>query len=403
MAYLCRFGWLLAALVPLSGCRSDILKTGFETDPAADGWRTGVYGGPAEQFRGRWLERLPGGGQHCVAVQTGMWESPALPAVPFAYYRVPFAYRAPEPAYRVVRFFDAGGHEIVADDHNSLDAAADWTSTEFFTQAREGTATVRVGFCAGAGELFIDDVCVTPATPREALAAADRLYATLPPVTCAFEPGRWKELPRTMRLLRERQPLRLLLLGDSIANDIGNSLFHLQIERMYPGARITLLRSIVPGKSCAFFRDHLPEHVVDKAPDLVIVAGISHGNDAAAVRSFAERVRQTMATPVEFLVLTGASIEPGMTQSWKNKGFDSPPADVRLKAVAAEARFYAELVNARAAVPWATLDLRTLWEDYLAHSPHPRSWYQRDFVHANARGKEIMGRMLAQFFAPDER
>ena len=395
-------GWLAVALTGLTGCRSVLLETGFEHDPVAAGWRTGVYGYPRGSFAGCWADAGAARGRHCVTAHAGMWESPALPVEPFAYYRVSFASRAALPAFRVVRFFDAAGGELTADDHNAVDVAPGWTQGEFFTQAREGTATLRVGFCAGSGDLSVDDVCVARATPRQVLAAADRLYRTLPPVVCAFEPDRWRQLPHTRRLLHDGQPVRLLLLGDSIANDIGNSLFDLQIARMHPRAQITLLRSIGGGKGCAFYRHHVAEYVVDKDPDLVIIAGISHRNDMTAMRSVAEQTRQAMRKPVEFLVLTGASVEPGMDSRWKQEGFESPPADVRQQAVADEARFYRELVRVRDKVPWATLDLRTLWEEYLARSPQPRSWYQRDFVHANNRGRYVLGRMLAQFFRPGE-
>ena len=396
-----RIGWAVASMVALVGCRSVLLDCNFGRDPRPAGWRTGVYGRPGAASDGDWTAAPDDSRRRCVTVRTGMWESPALSVEPFAYYRVSFAYRTSAPAFRVVRFFDAEGRELVADDHNALDAAAGWTADEFFTQAREGAGTIRVGFCAGDSELAVDDVRVAPATSREVLAAADRLYAGLPPVECTPDPSRWEHLSRTRALLRGGQPLRVLLLGDSIANDIGNSLFHLQIERMYPGCRITLLRSIGPGKGCRFYRDRVQEYVVDKAPDLVIVAGISHDYDAAAMREVADRTRQAMQKPVEFLVLTGACIEPGMSYEWKNKGLDSPPAEVRQKAVEDEARFYAELQRLSDEVPWATLDLRTLWEAYLARSPHPRSWYQRDFVHANTRGKLVMGRLLAQALAPD--
>jgi hypothetical protein len=47
--------------------------------------------------------------------------------------------------------------------------------------------------------------------------------------------------------------------------------------------------------------------------------------------------------------------------------------------------------------------MRSAWEDYLARSPHPRSWYQRDFIHANARGKQALGRLLLEFFRPEDK
>jgi len=42
-----------------------------------------------------------------------------------------------------------------------------------------------------------------------------------------------------------------------------------------------------------------------------------------------------------------------------------------------------------------------VWEDYLAGCGRPLNWYQRDFVHANSRGKQILGRIMERFFTPD--
>ena len=65
------------------------------------------------------------------------------------------------------------------------------------------------------------------------------------------------------------------------------------------------------------------------------------------------------------------------------------------------AKFYAQLVEVRDARRFATLDLRTAWEDYVRRSPRPREWYKRDSVHANLRGKQVMGRIVARYFSPD--
>jgi len=63
----------------------------------------------------------------------------------------------------------------------------------------------------------------------------------LKPVRLALGPDRWRHLAATRALLQNGKPLRLLVLGDSIANDMSNSQFHLPIQRRFPKANITLL------------------------------------------------------------------------------------------------------------------------------------------------------------------
>lgn len=55
----------------------------------------------------------------------------------------------------------------------------------------------------------------------------------------------------------------------------------------------------------------------------------------------------------------------------------------------------------RAELGIATLDMRTVWDDCITTCAQPRQWYQRDEVHANARGKQIMARIDEHCFRPD--
>jgi hypothetical protein len=61
--------------------------------------------------------------------------------------------------------------------------------------------------------------------------------------------------------------------------------------------------------------------------------------------------------------------------------------------------YYAKLQELGEELGVATFDLRSVWETYLAGSGHPRPWYRRDVIHANNRGKQILGRAMEQYFA----
>jgi hypothetical protein len=45
-------------------------------------------------------------------------------------------------------------------------------------------------------------------------------------------------------------------------------------------------------------------------------------------------------------------------------------------------------------------DMATPWHKYLAASDKPFMWFHRDRVHANDRGKQILGRLLERYFSP---
>ena len=51
-------------------------------------------------------------------------------------------------------------------------------------------------------------------------------------------------LPNTFAALKQAQTLRVVLLGDTIMNDIGNSPLDILIEQDYPGARLEIVTSV---------------------------------------------------------------------------------------------------------------------------------------------------------------
>jgi lysophospholipase L1-like esterase len=46
------------------------------------------------------------------------------------------------------------------------------------------------------------------------------------------------------------------------------------------------------------------------------------------------------------------------------------------------------------------LDMRSAWNDYVLRSPRPIEWFQRDRIHGNSRGKQVVGRILLRYFEP---
>ena len=46
------------------------------------------------------------------------------------------------------------------------------------------------------------------------------------------------------------------------------------------------------------------------------------------------------------------------------------------------------------------LDLRNVWDQYVRQSNKPCDWFQRDAIHANCRGKQVLARILLRYFEP---
>jgi len=318
-------------------------------------------------------------------------EAARVPVVPFTYYRVRFESKAPAGGMWAAIFHDAQGRQLDADHYSGVDPSDDWVPNEFCVRARARAATMRLHFHPVDGPLDVREAAVAPIERRDVAAWADAVYATMPPLVWTPPEGRWRRLKRTMGRLKEGGRLRIVMLGDSIVNDTGNSAYDVLLERMYPGARVEVVTSVRGGTGCWFYREEgrVGEYVLDYEPDLVMIGGISHNDDGEAIRSVVRQVRR-VATP-DVLVMTGAfgkDRDPRLVPEWSPVvGIGGTSYRSRLLGLAGEERL-------------EFLDLEGAWGAYLLGVEEPYAWFLRDPVHANCRGRQILARILERYFAP---
>jgi len=369
------------------------LEADFETDPLAAGWT--LESRPFGSAVGQWAE---GGvaGSRCLSVAEGYWQSPAVSAEPLSYWRVRFRSQATEEGRFSAVFLDAAGEPLPAACYDSIYAPTHWEATEICVRVHAEATGLRLRFEAAGAAVAVDDVLLERAEAADVSAWADAVYAGLPPV--AYEPpaDRHAYLPRTMAALASGGPLRVVVLGDSIANDLSDSLFEALAARRWPGARMEVVTSVRSGTGCEFYRegDRMREYALRFGPDLVMIAGISHGCDAEAVRDCIRQVRA--AGDADVWVLSGAVTPLEWMQGAMAERSGLSPAVMGDLLRAWPERLAAVCRDERVEY----LDLRSAWEAYVASSPRPRAWYQRDAVHANARGKQVLGRIVSAYMAP---
>jgi len=369
-----------------------LLRADFETPPQEAGWvaHPAKEGGEPPW----WTDAEAHAGTHCLAAAEGWWESPTWPVAPGDYTRVRVHSRLDAEAdgdglWGIV-FFDREGRPLEADHHSGFDPSTQWSETVgcVRAKARATHAALRLHGREGV-TTFFDDVEVRPASRQEAAAWADAVYATIPPVGFAPPPDRWALLPRTAGVVRSGGTLRMVLLGDSIANDTGNSAFDVLVERANPGAKVELVTSVRGGTGCWYYRDAngVEHYVLRHKPDLLLIGGISHRNDMGAIRSVVEQVRRRM-TP-DILLLTGAF------------GRDQDPRELpdwELAPDPAGTGYRSQLLNLAKVLRTGFFDLRGAWGEYLLGCGQPLARFMRDPVHANARGGQILARVLERYF-----
>ena len=389
---------IVACSLVMSGCfmTGAPLRTDFATDPEACGW---ALVGPKQDVKadGAWLKQASGSERGSIVATTGRWESPSIKVRPFQYYQLTFASKSEGKSYWAAKFYDAAGVELAADHYSSIDAGDDWARNEFCFRGKAKAVTAKIWFEPLDGKtLQVADVKVAGIKRRKVAEWADRVCATIPPVTYTPPADRWRHIPRTMEKLRKGGRVRIVLLGDSIANDMGNSPLDVLLERLYPKAEVELITSVRGAAGCQYYKDQnrVKEYVVDHNPDLLIIAGISHGHKHEPMRSVIRQVREQIDP--EVMVMTGAVVQ----LEWYYNMYVRSSRLPREKALEIARTFPARVAAMAREENAEFLDMRRAWDEYIENSGADSDLFRRDIIHANVRGRQVLARILERYFAP---
>ncbi len=331
------------------------------------------------------------------------WQSPKFAVEPSRYYRLNVRTKGRPRSMWAAVFFDADGRPLTSDHYSALDPSESWTAQEFFFRARHDAKACQLWFHPlepSKEDLCLSSVSVAPATRQEAARWADRTYAELPPLEFTPPAERGGRLPRTLEALRTGRPLRLVMLGDSIVNDTSNSAWDVLLERACPKTRIEIVASVRGGTGCQYYRqeNRVQEYVLRHKPDLLVIGGISNGFNVEAIRSVIHQVRRQNSS-VEILVLSDPVGVHGDPRIWPLMIVEPGKAgDEARKRLVAFGAYRAGLREMAAEEAVEYFDMATIWDTYIAHCGKPYDYFLRNPVHANARGRQILARMLVGFF-----
>ena len=220
--------------------------------------------------------------------------------------------------------------------------------------------------------------------PERTREAVEKTYAAMKPVRYEPPADRWSRLPRTAERLRAGS-LRVVMLGDSIVNDTSRSGWEQILGTV---TKITCVRG---STGCWWYKEagRVKRYVLDHRPDLVVIGGISHRDDVDSIRDVIRQIREGSACDI--LLMTGAfgRVDPRDDAQWSFEIPDDPKSyRRRLKALADETKS-------------DFLDMTAHWGRYVRESGEDLASFKRDEIHANARGEQILGRILARHLRPD--
>lgn len=402
LAVIAAAGWAAAQeSIAITGPTA-LLNSGFEANPVSMGWSH-----VGQTTAGNWQDTIGHAGGRCLFTNEGSWDSPLFPVAPFNYYKVKFwsklkprpagtpwtdAFTAPPtpdgyPAVWAAVSADINGKPLVSDHWWAVDLSSKWAENEFITYSKANSAFMGLRFQPYVKTaMWVDDVTVEPVDYRYAAKWIDGMFAQMPSYKFSAQPDRWTYIPKTMNALNKGGTIKIVMLGDSICNDTANSSWHALVQRMYPKAHLEVVSSVRGGTGNVWYQNdnHVKEYVIDYNPDLLIIAGISQGNDAEAARSVIKQVRAVSNPEIMFMtpvVGAGDPCKPGAN--------DKAAEDFR---TAMQKVCQDEKVE--------YVDMWSPWKDYVCTGGKPVSWYHRDFVHANQRGAVVLAKIIEAYFAP---
>ena len=313
-----------------------------------------------------------------------------------SFYRIRFDARAPERSYWGVDFFDAAGKPLP--DYYGVIHPGERRGYEFIIYAMGKVDSMRVFFQSNRG-IEAWNLSVEPATPEEAARWCDELYRTLPPIDFQAPADSFRKLPRTAEALRSGRPWRVVFLGDSIMQDAFHSQFESLVRREFPESNLDFIISMRGSTGCWYYRDpeQFRSYVAAMKPDLLVIGGISnyHGEDraadTAAILEVAARAQKELGC--EVLLLTGAlNVDTRGEDTSARKWSFAADAKVRQQNDPERLAAGAEKLG----IPvW---DMTTPCYNWLYASGKPFEFYSRDAVHSGERGKQIIGRVLLEYF-----
>ncbi len=413
-----KFPPLIVALAMLSvSCASvlttapaPVLSADFDKDPNSFGWRY-VRGRTPQNFQ-PWQADPGDANHHCIAVSAEpndawtFWDGPAFPVEAMSFYRVSLRYQAQNRAYVAVIFSDANGRELDADNYTGLDPADAWQMSEMTFMAKLGAtkAKIRIRPEHPGSVTRVSQLAVTPSTAAAAREWIRSVGAAMPAFDYAPPASRGKLLPATMERLKNGPSLRVVMLGDSIINDTGNSLFPALLMADCPRTKIEVITSVRGGTGCSFYQGKdragaplVQRYVLDYKPDLVIIGGISHNFDPNAIGAVIAQIQA--ATKAEILVATGA-VALRKLQEENYSGGPNAPARYREKQKARIDAFPGRLQQICQEKNVEFWDTRADWDKCVAAIAKGDEWLMRDDTHANSRGWFVLSMMFEAYLKP---
>lgn len=243
---------------------------------------------------------------------------------------------------------------------------------------------------------------------QHTVAEIESAYREMIPVQYTPASDRWLNLPQVYKTLNTKNSsLNIVMLGDSIINDTYRSQWdNLMLQKAYPNCKISCVAIVRGSTGCWYYKEDavLNKYVLPHNPDLLIIGGISQKDDIDSIREVIKKVQAARKCEVLLMTKSFGEVSEKITRGNAdpfldyNNGlvengwsYDIPlnPQDYRRRLL--------ELANETKS---GFLDMTAPWGAYIRKSGKPLDYFKRDIIHANIKGEQIIGRILAAHLSP---
>jgi len=302
-----------------------------------------------------------------------------------AYYRLTFKAKTAEHCYWWLDYRDENG-ESIPDCNSEVYVGDEIREYDEVVYVPGAVREVQIAFVS-KGKVEASDIRFTTATAEEAAEWADALYATLPPLKFDAPADAMALLPKTVAAMKNGTPWRVVMLGNSHMNDTFNSLFMALVERDFPESRFNVVASVRGRTGCSYYK--LPEpfqqYIVAQKPDLLIILGRRGSED---VEEVVKMTREQVGC--EMVIMSNP-----IGRDWRPTAGGVPWRELKGRR-GGMAFDVSPLRECAAKLNVAFWDMTTPGNDYLAVAGEID--FNRDGVHSNDNGKQIIGRILHRYF-----
>jgi len=315
------------------------------------------------------------------------------------YYIIEFKAKASAQCYWWVDFFDAAGN-LLPDNNSAVYPTSQESSYCEVFYAGEQVDSICLAFVSEKG-VSVRDLVIRETSVQEAAEWCDSVYKELPEIV--FTEKLPSNLPKTAAALKNGTPWRIVMLGDSIMNDTYNSMFQSLVKRDFPKSNCEFIISVRGNTGCWYYEnpEYFKSYVTDLKPNLLIIGGISNPAEGNWTASIGKVICQAQKLGCEVLLLTPPHSIDWRTPLPQNPTLPQPimtwnekTRDFRNKELLAQEPYLK--IAAETGVPvW---NLTKYCADYLAKSGKPLGYFNRDLIHNNDRGKQLIGRFMQAYF-----